>query len=255
MFLSTNEPHPNETYKEFADKLALMTSLVARAALSNYQLRHKNYRKIYLRHRRKLLSALLNLRDLADGSRLSNIVQRITDKLNPVFQIETDTQDKRKALDSIGSALEELEKEVSKIAERELILLDDRPYEAFRKILAKIDRAKKYVMISDPWVDESIFQLYLEKVPTGVLIQVLTKNMPANFKIIAAKFSNQHKKFELRKLSQLHDRHLVVDDRVWFLGQSIKDAGDKPLSIVEIRDVSAAKKVLQDLWNRAQKII
>lgn len=242
-------PELSETFAEFDAALKSTTQLVEKAASSNYQLRYRNYRKIYLRHRRKLLKTFLSLRDALGPT--EPIVRKIEGFLQPVFKIDTDTEDKKAALDSLAPILPKLKKLVERRAGTDLILLDSKPYEAFKQILAKVERAKKHIMIVDAYVDETVFQLYLERVSAKVLIQVLTKNISPKFKQITAKFRKQHKRIEIRSSPQVHDRYLVVDGRIWLIGQSLKDAGNKPLAIVELRDAIGAIKFVQNIWNGA----
>lgn len=243
-------PELSDAFAGFDAALKNTTQLVEKAASSNYQLRHRNYRNIYLRHRRTLLKTFLSLRDALGPT--ETIVQKIEGFLRPVFKIDTDTEDKKAALDSLGPILPKLKKLVERRTGTDLILLDSKPYEAFKQILARVERAKKHIMIVDAYVDETIFQLYLERVSAKVLIRVLTKNISLKFKQITAKFRRQHRRIEIRSSPQVHDRYLVVDDRVWLIGQSLKDAGNKPLAIVELRDAIGAIKFVQSIWNRAE---
>ena len=75
------------------------------------------------------------------------------------------------------------------------------------------------------------------------------------FRIVARKFARQRSNFEVRKTIEIHDRYLIIDQRAWMIGQSIKDAGTKPLSIVEIEDIDAVLKMFNRLWNKATRVI
>lgn len=75
------------------------------------------------------------------------------------------------------------------------------------------------------------------------------------FRIVARKFARQRSNFEVRKTTEIHDRFLIIDQRAWMIGQSIKDAGTKPPSIVEIEDIDAVLKMFNRLWNKATRVI
>ena len=75
---------------------------------------------------------------------------------------------------------------------------------------------------------------------TGHLdIKILTSKVPGDFGLEGKKFNMPHQSFtlELRKTKDFHDRFIVVDSKAcYFLGASIKDAGDKSFSIVPLKD-------------------
>jgi len=248
-------PSPTKAYDAFVKALNKTTELIDKADLRGYELRHKNYRKIYLRRSNGLLDSLVTLRNSLGRSEPGNLVQTIMGRLKPVFDVNTDTKEKKIACDSLRFLLERLDQKIDRNSLQDQILLENRPYDAYKQILARIGQARRRVMISDPYVDDTIFPLYLDKVPPNVSIQVLTDNMASSFKIVASKFCRQRGKFEVRQFRHFHDRHLMVDGRIWIVGQSINRVGYKPLSIVEIRDVPEVEKMLENLWSRSQKVV
>jgi len=76
---------------------------------------------------------------------------------------------------------------------------------------------------------------YLESVPVSASIRIITQNMTGKFEAVAKRFGQERNRFEVR-VCQVHDRYLIVDDRAWIIGQSLKDAGKKPLAIMELTD-------------------
>ncbi|MGB9022774.1 MAG: hypothetical protein WCC94_04985 [Candidatus Bathyarchaeia archaeon] len=136
--------------------------------------------------------------------------------------------------------------------EKERIFAEAKPYEAYREIEKIIRRCRNQLAIMDPWVDEDIFPLYLESVPAPVSIKIITQHMTGKFEAIAKKFSQQRKQFEVR-LHDIHDRYIIVDDRAWLIGQSLKDAGRKPLAIIELGDVGQVKAFFDKIWSTGKK--
>ena len=146
-------------------------------------------------------------------------------------------------------------KKVVPLASREIILSGHKPYDAFQIIEGILLSAKKRVYIIDPYVDHKIFSLYLNDIDENVEIKLITKNLYGKFKAVAGKFKSQRKNFEVRLLDDIHDRHIIVDDRAWIFGQSIKDAGDKPLSIIELTDPNLVVVVFNKLWSKGKKFL
>lgn len=138
--------------------------------------------------------------------------------------------------------------------QKEKILADAKPYEAYKEIERIIRRCRNQLAIMDPWVDEDIFPLYLESVRAPASIRIITQHMTGKFEAVAKKFSKQRKQFEVR-LHDIHDRYIIVDDRAWLIGQSIKDAGKRPLAIIELGDVGQAKALFDKIWSTGRKAI
>lgn len=133
-------------------------------------------------------------------------------------------------------------------------------YDFYRDLKNLISLAKAKVLIVDPYLDDTHFELYVEKIPKGVDVRVLfdqthsAKTSPALI-IVAKKFSSG-RSFELRTTNAIHDRIVFIDDRVWVIGQSLKDAaGKKPTYIVETGEVQSMKAIYEGIWSASKRIL
>lgn len=147
------------------------------------------------------------------------------------------------------------DKELVPTTRREIVEAEPKPFDAYLEIERILQTATKEVKIIDAYVDKTLFPLYFHDLPSAVNLKILTKKMFDKFRIVARKFARQRRNFEVRKTVEIHDRFLIIDRRAWMIGQSIKDAGTKPLSIVEIEDTDAVLKMFNRLWNEATKVI
>jgi hypothetical protein len=138
---------------------------------------------------------------------------------------------------------------------KEIVTSANKPYDAFKIIEGFLLSAKRRINIIDPYVDHSLFTLYLDCVDKNVEIKILTKNMQAKFEAVARKFKAQMGNLEVKLSNDIHDRQIIVDDRAWLIGQSLKDAGQKSLSIVEYTDPSIVDSVFAKLWSNSKKIL
>ena len=124
-------------------------------------------------------------------------------------------------------------------------------YAFCRDLRRLIQDATAKVTVVDPYLDEELFDLYVERLPSTVQLRILTANPRAAVLTIGRKFSSGRTNFELKVASNLHDRTLFVDDRCWVIGQSIKDAAKKkPTYIVEMTN-DLMKPIYEALWNSA----
>jgi hypothetical protein len=138
---------------------------------------------------------------------------------------------------------------------KQILISESKPYDVFRFIEKILLSAQKRIFIIDAYVDDKLFTLYFDQVDQKVEIKILTKNMYSKFEEVAKKFKKQGRNFEVRTLNDIHDRYVLVDERAWLFGQSLKDAGNKPLSIVELDDVKLVEKNFVALWGKGSVIV
>ena len=128
-------------------------------------------------------------------------------------------------------------------------------YVALRKI---VQLARQDVLIVDPYVDETLWELLTNVHPT-VKLRILTDQMKKDFRLEARKFSAQHgNAIEVRTTSKYHDRFIVEDgERCWHIGASIKDAGNKACAFSELVRPELVKFVIADVesqWSAAAAV-
>jgi hypothetical protein len=126
-------------------------------------------------------------------------------------------------------------------------------HDAYVHIRTILQTAKQDVFIIDPYMDSSIFQVLARLSPGHVRVKLLTSKVPADFALEAQKFVRQHSEFavEARKTKDFPDRFIILDEVVcYLLGASIKDAGNKGFTIVQLSELSIINSVI-DHANRA----
>jgi hypothetical protein len=144
----------------------------------------------------------------------------------------------------------------------ESIYPSGKPYDAYKHIKGIIASAAKKLTIIDPYVDGTLFTL-LENVQSSVQIQILTQSMKGDFKLTGQKFKDQREKalqgkLEVRKSGKFHDRFIVVDDRFFHLGASIKDAGNKMCAMNEFEgaDIKVTLRgMISTYWDEAEVVL
>lgn len=126
---------------------------------------------------------------------------------------------------------------------------------AFYKDLKEIvSGAAREVFIVDAYANEEIFDLYVDKIKTGVTIRFLTKDPSKNLATVVNKFkARPDVKIETKEDSKIHDRVIFVDEKqCWVLGQSIKDAAVKaPTYLLPIDSVVDMRNLYEEIWNKA----
>jgi hypothetical protein len=121
--------------------------------------------------------------------------------------------------------------------------------------LTQILRTAAYrVLIVDAYFGREIFDLYLDLIPSNIAINVLVGDKsPTKASVIAVAklFKSNRPKFELRESGLLHDRIVLIDNRCWVIGQSIKDAAhQKPTYMIEIADPEI-RQTYNQVWSNS----
>ncbi len=130
--------------------------------------------------------------------------------------------------------------------------------EAYVSLKRVISQARKNLTLIDPYVNEATL-LPLLSLDSAVAVRILTVDPPADFANALAKFNAQWGgNAEARAGSkQLHDRFLMVDDKVYHSGASFKDLGLRASVVSEIHAQSVKTSVRKDVeatWKTATSI-
>lgn len=136
-------------------------------------------------------------------------------------------------------------------AEREVFFTKGSNHDAYVHIRSILQQAKAGLVIIDPYMDSSIYQVLGTLTSANVSVQILTSKIPADFALEGQKFVKQHNQYkvEIRTTKDFHDRFIVVDEaRCYLLGASIKDAGNKSFTIVPLEDPEVLKFFIGYAW-------
>lgn len=144
--------------------------------------------------------------------------------------------------------------------------LDGSREDAMRFIQGELRRAKSSVMIADPYLaglqlGQFLYAVNPETTSVSLLTSVLafkTKGqVPSkidDFDQRLAQLERDTKiaaKAYVLQSSILHDRFLIIDDAVWFLGNSLNTLGDKASLIVKLPNPHEVIEQLENMLNQA----
>ena len=110
------------------------------------------------------------------------------------------------------------------------------PFTVYLKILAAINNARTRLHVFDRYLDADFFPLYMRTLDRNLEVKLITTAGRTSFGVshmlpISRKVAGEFKNYQLIECSpdDLHDRYLRVDDNVFSLGGSLKDAGEHPM--------------------------
>jgi hypothetical protein len=131
-------------------------------------------------------------------------------------------------------------------------------HDAYVELRKIVQLGKQDILIVDPYVDETLWELLTNVLPT-VKIRILTDKMQKDFRLEGRKFAAQHgNAIEIKTTSKYHDRFIIEDgQRCWHIGASIKDAGNKAFAFSEFIGPALVKFVIADVesqWSAATTV-
>lgn len=146
------------------------------------------------------------------------------------------------------------------VAENSLCIFEKKSTHSFDKFLrTTLSGATTKVAIADSYVDETIFDTVLDSIPKTVPIQLIYSHIPSTnqtaFDTRQKRFITEYPKYTIKKYKDLHDRFLIVDDRTYIIGPSIKDAAsNSPALLVALssKDSATLDKFFHRLWVNAK---
>ena len=99
-------------------------------------------------------------------------------------------------------------------------------FDAYTLISDLVRKAATRIILIDNYVDDRVLKT-LDKRKDGVLAIVFTNPRNSQINLDIKKHNAQYPEINLRHCSNVHDRFLIIDDTVYFIGGSIKDLGKK----------------------------
>ena len=127
-------------------------------------------------------------------------------------------------------------------------------YEFYRDIKAIMALAGADVLVVDAYLGLDMFDLYAQGLNRNTTFRVLTNKLQTDVQTVAQKYAAGGN-LQLRTSHQIHDRLIFIGNRVWLIGQSIKDgAKNKPTYVIE-NDATAMSPTYEAIWGGATIVI
>ena len=157
---------------------------------------------------------------------------------------------------TINPRLEQLERRVAKTEEKidffvraalppvEGVFYDGQIFDAYEFASKLIKSAKDEIVLIDNYVDETVLTM-LDKRDPSVKATIYTKQVSAQFQLDINRHNAQYPLIDVQAFNKAHDRFLIIDDKVYHIGASLKDLGKKWFAFSLMQDITP-----QDLISR-----
>lgn len=112
-------------------------------------------------------------------------------------------------------------------------LFEGQIFDAYTLISDLVRKATTRIILIDNYVDDRVLKT-LDKRNDGVSAVIYTNPRNSQINLDLNRHNAQYPAITLRHCSNVHDRFLIIDDTVYFIGGSIKDLGKKIVAICQM---------------------
>ena len=109
---------------------------------------------------------------------------------------------------------------------KEGIIYEGQIFDAYTLISDLVRKADTRIILIDNYVDDRVLKT-IDKRKDGVSATVFTNPRNSQINLDIKKHNAQYPAINLRHCTNVHDRFLIIDETVYFIGGSIKDLGKK----------------------------
>jgi hypothetical protein len=116
---------------------------------------------------------------------------------------------------------------------KEGVFFNGQIFDAYTFASDLVRRAKKRIILFDNYIDETVL-LLLSKRSAKVNAEIYTKRISNQLQLDLAQHNAQYEPITIQTTANYHDRFLIIDNKVYHIGASIKDLGKKLFAFSEI---------------------
>jgi len=113
-------------------------------------------------------------------------------------------------------------------------------FDAYVFVSDLIRQAKTSIVLIDNYVDETVLTM-LDKRESGVAATIYTQQISHQLQLDINRHNAQYYPISANVFRQSHDRFLIIDDKVYHIGASIKDLGKKWFGFALMQDITATE--------------
>ena len=176
----------------------------------------------------KIINAFVEMRRFIQNN--AEVFARLDSVEHRQLTLETETG---KNFEKVFQALQSAE------LPKQGIFFNGQIFDAYSFTSNLIRKAKVSIKLVDNYVDDTVLTL-LGKRKKGVAVIIYTKNISKQLKLDLEKHNAQYPGVEIKKLSQAHDRFLIIDDlQLYHFGASLKDLGKKWFAFSRMDSITA----------------
>ena len=125
---------------------------------------------------------------------------------------------------------------------KEKLFFDGQLFDAHILMSRLVESAEKRIVLIDNYIDESVLTLLLKR-KDKVEATIYTMQMSNTFKLDLQKHNKQYSPVAVNIYTKAHDRFLIIDDKVYHVGASVKDLGKKLCAVSLLSCIDADEMI------------
>lgn len=187
----------------------------------------------------RIMRAFVNMRHFLTSN--AQIFQRLE-------TIEYHQLEMQRKQDQADNRIDEIFNQINKSEfPKQGIFYDGQIYDAYTFIADLLRSAKSRIILIDNYIDDTVLTL-LNKRKHNVSAAIYTDKISRNLQLDIERHNTQYPTIAVRTYRMVHDRFLIIDDKIYHIGASIKDLGKKLFGFSLMHELSVA-----ELLNRIDK--
>lgn len=217
-------------------------SLRSQIATLNGRGQHRKYLPYAFTEHGVIMAAAVLKSEIADKASVKVVeafvaMRRFLSANAQVFQrletIEYKLLENDQKFDQVFAKLEE-----KTLKPKQGIFFDGQIFDAYEFICDLIKSATSRIILIDNYVDESVLTM-LDKRNSGTTAAIYTQKISKQLALDIAKHDAQYPAIPVKTLTKSHDRFLIIDERIYHVGASIKDLGKKWFAVMKMEEEDA----------------
>ena len=122
------------------------------------------------------------------------------------------------------------------------VFFDGQIYDAYSFISDLVRSADYRIILIDNYIDDTVLTI-LDKRKDNVNATIYTSKITKENRLDIRKHNMQYRQIHIREFKKAHDRFLIIDDKVYLVGASIKDLGNKWFGFTVMESISAEELI------------
>lgn len=136
---------------------------------------------------------------------------------------------------------------------REVTITEDQPFTAKSAVREFLEVVTTELVVVDNYVGIGTLDCLREiQTPIRLMIGDRNNSIASGFDSALLEFLAEGHSIQVRRHPKLHDRYFIFNERCWLIGSSLKDAGKKSFSMIELVDGRSVIMIeVENKWKEA----
>lgn len=157
-------------------------------------------------------------------------------------QIDVRLEEQNERLSAVENHLHEHDQKFDMIVKtpelpNEGVFFDGQIFDAFKLVMQLIKSAEHRIILIDNYINEEILTMFDQRA-NGVIASIYTARIDSAMQLAIQRHDAQYDPIPVNVFQMSHDRWLIIDEKVYHFGASLKDLGKKWFGVSLYQDIT-----------------